>query len=253
MRTSLPLLALLGLAATAHVATAQDADTSAQALAAVPALYAKRDRAGVAAEAIALLDAAIAQDPDNPELHWQVARFHFWLGDSATNDDVKTSHGKICWDHAERVKALDPGDVHGHYWAMACIGTYSEGVGILNAVRQGLATKFEENGLKAAQIDAAHDSGGPLRGLGRYYDQLPWPLRDADKSRESLGKALKVDPTHGRNLYFMADLELEEGNEAEARALLQKVLALDPATSKNPPEVRRFHTLARALLAELDG
>ncbi len=251
MRALPTLLALLCLTTTP--ATAQDTNSSEQALAAVPGLYVKRDRAGVSDQAIAMLDAAIAQDPDNVELRWQVARFHFWLADTATNSEVKTSHAKTCWDHAEKVKALAPGDVHGHYWAMACIGAYSEGVGILNAVRQGLATKFEDNGLRAAAIDPNHDSGGPLRGLGRYYDQLPWPLRSADKSRDYLGRALKVDPNHGRNLYFMADLELEEGNEDEARALLQRVLALDPATSANPPEVRRFHTLAKALLAEMDS
>jgi tetratricopeptide (TPR) repeat protein len=234
---------------------AQDAEQSAtaKALAAVPSLYVRRDRAGVAAEAIALLDAAIAEDPDNPELHWRVARYHFWLGDTANNNDLRVSHSKQCWDHAERVKVLDPSLVQGHYWAMACIGTYSEGVGILNAVRQGLATKFEENGLRAESIDANYDSGGPLRALGRFHDQLPWPLRDAEKSRAYLNRALAVGPNHARNLYFMADLELEEGNEAEARAILDKILALPEAGSGNPPEVRRYHVLARALMAEIDG
>lgn len=223
-----------------------------KALSAIPGLFVRRDRAGVAQQAIDLIEAALVDDPDNAELHWQAARFYFWLGDTASSDQLKASQAKQCWDHAEQVKVLEPGDIHGHYWAMACIGTYSEGVGIINAVRQGLATKFEENGLRAAAIDPNHDSAGPMRGLGRFYDQLPWPLRDAEKSREYLQKALAVDSSHARNLYFMADLELEEGNEAEAKALLERVLALDPAASPNPPEVRRYHVIGRALLAEID-
>ncbi len=223
-----------------------------EALAALPALYRKRDRAGVAQQAIDLIDAALLTDPDNAELHWRVAPFLFWLADTSSDDKLKASQAKLCWDHAERVVQLDPTLVQGHYWTMACIGTYSEGVGILNAVRQGLATKFEAAGLKAASIDSRYDSGGPLRGLGRYHDQLPWPLRDAGKSRDYLQQALAVDPNHARNLYFMADLELEEGNGAEARALLERVLALDPNASNNPPEVRRFHVLASALMGEID-
>ncbi len=253
MLRSLRLLPLLWLASAAPLALAQDATSPEEAIAAVAPLYLERDQPGVGEKAIAILDQALAEHPDHPELHWRVARFHFWLADTASSDSVRISHAKTCWDHAEKVKQLAPQQVHGHYWAMACIGAYSEGVGIVNAVRQGLAGKFEDNGLKAVSIDASIDQGGPLRGMGRYYDQLPWPLRDADKSRDYLGRALSAGPSHARNLYFMADLELEEGDEDAARELLNKVLALSVAGSGNPPEVRLFHKKARALLAEIDG
>ncbi len=224
-----------------------------KALAAVPGLYATRDRAGVGAKAIALLDAAIAEEPDNVELRWQVARFLYWEADNASSSDAGAAYAKTCWDHAEHLKTIAPGQIHGHYWAMACIGAYSENMGIVTAVKQGLAGKFEENGLKAVSINPSHDHGGPLRGLGRFHDQLPWPLRDADKSREYLERALKAGPEHARNLYFMADLEVEEGNEDAARPYLERVLALTPAGSGNPPEVRKFQAKAKAMLAELDS
>jgi tetratricopeptide (TPR) repeat protein len=253
MLRTLRTLALIGVATAAPHVAAQEAMSPEQAIEAVAPLYLERDQPGVGAKAIAILDQAIAANPDHVELRWRVARFHFWLADTASSDSVRISHAKTCWDHAEKVKQLAPQQVHGHYWAMACIGAYSEGVGIVNAVRQGLAGKFEDNGLKAVSIDASIDQGGPLRGMGRYYDQLPWPLRDADKSRDYLGRALSAGPSHARNLYFMADLELEEGDEDAARELLNKVLALSVAGSGNPPEVRLFHKKARALLAEIDG
>ncbi len=259
--SKLPLVALamlISAGAPAQDVPAESAPTAEptaaeKALAAIPGLYPRRDQPGVSEQAIALLDAGIAEEPNNIELRWQVARFHFWLADNASSSSTGSSHAKICWDHAEHIKTIAPQAVQGHYWAMACIGAYSEAVGIINAVREGLAPKFEENGLKAASIDPSHDSGGPLRGLGRYYDQLPWPLRDADKSLEYLERAVKAGPKHARNLYFMADLLVDEGDEEQARVYLERVLALPTSGNANPPDVRKYQPLARALLAEIDG
>ncbi len=223
-----------------------------KALAASPGLYHRRDRSGAAQQGVDLMQAALAEDPDNFDLHWNIARFYFWLGDTAPDDTLRTQHSKSCWDHAIRATELSPNAVEGHYWSMACIGTYSEGVGIINAVRQGLATKFQEAGERAEAIDRNHDSGGPMRGLGRFHHQLPWPLQDMDEARSYLERANAVDPTHGRNLYYMAELEIDDGNEEAGRALLQRLLALSESGNKNPPEVRRQQAAARATLAELD-
>ena len=223
-----------------------------KALAAVPGLYRQRDRAGKAQQAIDLLEAALAEEPDNVELHVQVARFYFWIGDTASSDAQKVQLSKTCWDHAERVKVLAPSRVEGPCWSMACIGTHSEGVGILTAVRQGLAGKFEDNGKKAASISPNHDSGGPLRGLGRYYFMLPWPLQDLDDSRSYLERAYAAGPDHPRNLAYLADLELDQDNTEAARGYLDKIMAMSESSNANPPEVRRQQAWARGKLAELD-
>ncbi len=226
--------------------------TREKALAAVPGLYRQRDLPGKSEQAVVLLEAALADNPDDFELHWQIARFHFWMGDTASGDDQRMAHGKKCWDYAERAKQLQSGGVQGHYWSMACIGTYSEGVGILTAVRQGLAGKFEDNGEKAVAIDASHDSGGPLRGLGRFYFKLPWPMQDLDDSRSYLERALEAGPEHPRNLAYLADLELAEKNVDAARGYLERIMALSEASNSNPPEVRRQQRWAKGKLAELD-
>jgi tetratricopeptide (TPR) repeat protein len=251
------LLALLLAAPFASgVALAQDEPAAASAtetaLAAAPGLWAHRDRAGKAQEAITLLEAAVAEQPDNFELYWQLARFHFWLGDTAGSDQLKASHGKTCWDYGIRAAEIDPSAVHGHYWSMACIGIHSEAVGIINAVRNGLAGKYEDAGERAMAIDPNYDTGGPLRALGRFYDLLPWPLRDEDKAYDYLRRAVAVGPEHARNLFFLAELELREDNEAEGRALLERLLAVEEAGNVNLPELRIHKAKARAKLAELD-
>jgi len=221
------------------------------ALAASAALYPRRDNSAKAQEAITMLEAALAEEPDNFELLIQLARFYYWTADTAGSDSLKSSRGKTCWDYAERAKQINSSVVEGHYWVMACVGAYSEGVGILKAVSQGLADKFKTHGEKAVSIDANHDSGGPLRGMGRYYFALPWPLRDLDNSRSYLERALAVDGTHGRNLYYLADLERDEGNEDQARAYLERILALTPSGDKGP-DARLYKPLAQEMLADLD-
>ena len=221
------------------------------ALSTADSLYPRRDNSSKAQQAIALLEAALAKEPDNFELLIQLARFYYWTADTAGSDSLKSSRGKTCWDYAERAKQLNGSSVEGHYWVMACVGAYSEGVGILKAVSQGLADKFKTHGEKAVSIDANHDSGGPMRGLGRYYFSLPWPLRDLSESRSYLERALTVDGTHARNLYYLADLERDEGNEDKARAYLERILALTPSGAKGP-DARHHKPLAQEMLADLD-
>lgn len=220
------------------------------ALSKMSSLYAKRDQGTNTQDAINLLKEAIKEDPNHYEVRWQLARFIYWQADTTSNDDKKAKLGKACWDEAEVAKKLNPKGVEGYYWAAACVGAYSEGSGILNAVKQGLADVFEENAKKAEKINGSHDRGGPLRALGRFYFKLPWPLKDKDLSRSYLERAIKAGPTSARNFYYMADLELDDGNKEEAKALLQKIISMNPK-SGDPPDVRLHQKLARAKLAEL--
>ncbi len=242
------LLGLAALACAPSVALAQD--DAASALAEADRLWKTRDAGTNAQTAVRLLERAHKVDPKSYDLCWNLSRFHYWLADGASSDGVKAQHGKTGWDYAEKAKRIDASRVDGYYWASACIGAYSNGKGIVTALKEGLGDKFQQNAEKAAQINAAHDDAGPLRALGRFHFSLPWPLKDLDKCRDYLSRSLKIAPNSAINLYFMADLEKEEDNTAQARSLCQKVLALNAAAGDGPA-IRKHQRLAKILMASL--
>jgi tetratricopeptide (TPR) repeat protein len=246
--SGLAALTILPVAVLPGAAWAQD--DAASVLAEADRLWGTRDAGKNAETAIRLLERAHASEPGNYRVCWNLSRFHYWQASSTTNSDVKARHGKTGWDYAEKAKKVNPAGVDGYYWAAANIGAYSSGHGVVTALKEGLGDKFQQNAEKAAQINSAHDDGGPLRALGRFYFSLPWPLRDYDKSRDYLSRSLKIAPKSAINLYYMAELEKEEDNTAAARALLQRVQALSPSAGDGP-SIRKHQRLARQMLAEL--
>jgi tetratricopeptide (TPR) repeat protein len=242
------LTGLLALGLAPGVALAQD--DAASALAEADRLWKTRDAGSSASTAITVLGRAHKADPQNYDVCWNLARFHYWQASGSTNMDAKAKHGKSGWDYAEKAKRINPGGVDGYYWAAANIGAYSKGHGMVTALKEGLGDKFQQNAEKAAQINAAHDDAGPLRALGRFHFSLPWPLKDLDKCRDYLSRALKIAPNSAINLFYMADLEREEGNDAVARSLLQKVIGLS-STAGDGPMVRKHQRLAKQMIAEL--
>ena len=188
-------------------------------------------------DAITALEAAKAADPANYKVRYNLSRFYYWQAIQASGD-AKAEWAKKAWDEAEEAKALRPGAVEGWYWASAAIGEYSKAMGIGTAVKDGLADKFKTNAQKAIDINSSHDEGGPLRALGRFHSQLPWPLQDLDTSRRLLEKANGVSRS-AINLYFLADSERMDDNLDVARPLFEECAALDPAKAKDPPATRR--------------
>ena len=237
-------------APTAPAAAAPAVDVNAILKEQIPPLFAARDQGNNAKKAIELLEQAKAADAKNYEVRWRLAQFHYFIADSTNDNVLKAKEGKLGWDEAEVAKKLNPSGVDGYYWTAACVGVYSEGSGIMTAVRQGLSDVFKQNAEKAEKINPNHDKGGPLRALGRFYFKLPWPLQDLEKSRSYLERAVKVSSESGRNLFYLADLEASEGNTVKAKELYNQVLALDPSKG-DAPDIRLQQKRARAALAAL--
>ena len=232
------------------VSTAQATEAGQIDSAAVNTLWAQRDWGGHTDEAIEILEAAKAASPNDYEVRWQLARFYYWKANSKSGAK-QAELGKKAWDEAEAAKKLEPGKVEGYYWAAASIGAYSQGAGIMNAVKEGLADEFKVNARKAIKIDGSHDHGGPYRALGRFNTNLPWPLQDLEEAEKMLLKSLDTDDDFAINLYYLADVYKQDGDETKARQYATKAAAQDPATSGDPPSTRKHVKLAEAMLEEL--
>src|ERR1035437_3301256 len=105
------------------------------------------------------------------------------------------------------------------------------------AVRQGAAAKIRDYAEAVILLDPAYDSGGGYRVLGRLHHQTPavpfftgWASRS--EALKNLRLAVEVGPHNlvGRQFLAEAMWDYEPGRRAEARAMLQKILAeaLDP-------------------------
>jgi hypothetical protein len=95
--------------------------------------------------------------------------------------------------------------------------------------------------------------GSADRALGRWYFKVPALLGGSKASAEAhLRASLTYNPRSTASHFFLAELLLEDGRVAEARAALQQVLdaPLDPEWT---PEDQEFKVNARALLARTAG
>ena len=130
------------------------------ALVTIDAVWRERGDPAKAEEGISLSQAALAAKPDDVERMYRLARAQLWVGDGLeNNDDRKQKLGREVWDLGDRMVKGKPAWVGGHYYAAAGIGIYSQAVGILKALGEGLESKFNERLDKAIQIDPALPEG----------------------------------------------------------------------------------------------
>jgi tetratricopeptide (TPR) repeat protein len=210
----------------------------------VEELWKRRDDPAVMVEAKQILDEGLGRAPDDYGLLWRAAAWHFWKSDEpGLRGEEKARLGKAGWDLAERAVARNPNDAAGHLWAALTMGNYALGLGIVRAIAQGIEGKFRHHIEEAVRLDPRYGKGAIQNAWGGYYLNLPWPKRDLKKAAEWFDKALAVNPYNLRTRVLRAQLELREDRPAEAKRLLDEVLAATPG-KYDPPEEKRAKVLA---------
>ncbi|MBX5481298.1 MAG: hypothetical protein IRZ16_05550 [Myxococcaceae bacterium] len=242
------VLALLTLS---PVAFAEDAAETAKKL---DALYAQRNDPAQLKELEKATEAALAAFPNDYGILWRASRLKYWEADGATHEKIKAKLGRESWELGERAVKVNSKGVEGHYYAGIGLGAYSQGVGVLTALSEGLEGKFNAHVDAAVKMNPAYDNAGPLIAKGRYWYELPWPKRDLEKSKETLKKAIQTQPAALRAWLYLAETQLKDGDAKAAKASIDKVLA--GAESYDPPEARRVKarakSVAEAIARELD-
>jgi hypothetical protein len=126
------------------------------------------------------------------------------------------------------------------------VGLYSEGVGIMTALTQGLENKFRSRVETAIKIDRDYLKGGPLMVYGRYFYKLPWPKRDIDESARILGKGHDAHPDNWLMSLYLADSLWEVDRQQDARNLANSVL--EGPLGDDPADARRNKERAKRWL-----
>ncbi|MFY1825139.1 hypothetical protein ACN47A_04445 [Myxococcus fulvus] len=219
-------------------------------LARLDALHERRGEAEGSKALEAELKAALSVTPEDFELVWRQARLLQWQADGAASEKLKKVLGRQTWDVAEKAIKLAPDRVEGHYFAAAGIGAYSQAVGVMKALGEGLEGKFNERLDAAIKLDSSFYGAAPLLAKGRYYYELPWPKRDLKKSAEYYGKAIQRRPEMLRAYYFLAETLLRDDKAKEARDAIQKVK--QGSVAYDPPEGRRIQEWAKKVEADIE-
>lgn len=215
------------------------------------ALYAARHEPGKMAELRKLSDESVEANPTDYGTLWRAARAYFWMSETSTTPKDKESYGRRAWELGERAVKADPTKVEGHYMSALGIGAYSQAVGIMKAITQGLEGKFNERLDKAIALNPRYNTAGPLVAKGRYFYELPWPKRNLEKSAQLLQKAIELEPGALRAHLYLAQTLLRDGEPKKAQASLNKVLSGSEAY--DVAEARHIKKLAGPVKAEIEA
>jgi tetratricopeptide (TPR) repeat protein len=216
--------------------TAQSADS----------LYADRATLSSARRAAEIWQQALAADPRNVEAAWKLARADYWLGGHA-DERARRAYFETGIDAARKAIAVQPNRPEGHFWLAANMGALAESYGL----RQGIKYRkpIKEALETVLRIDPGFQDGSADRALGRWYFKVPRLFGGSNKEAEAhLRASLKYNPQSTASHFFLAEVLLDDGRKAEARAELQKVLDA-PLNPDFTPEDQEFKSKARALLA----
>ncbi|MGQ0614837.1 MAG: hypothetical protein ACT4PV_13965 [Planctomycetaceae bacterium] len=116
----------------------------------------------------------------------------------------------------EAAARLEPARVEGHLTLGLNLTIQAIAEGGLNALMQGLPGRIRDAVDRAVAADRLHDGAGPLRLEGRFFTNVPWPLRDLARAERALLDAERIAPGAFVHL-FLGDLRWRQGRASEAR------------------------------------
>lgn len=172
---------------------------------------------------------------------WKIARFVYYIGNFSKHitlsRDEKIKLFKYGYETALIAKELDSKKVEGYYWYSINLGSYGLEKGIFSALSN--AKNGKNALLEAAKIDPTYHWCGPLRILGKYYQEVPGGIisfGDKKIAKEYYEKAINSCPNFRLNTIYMGVLMKKEGNKSIALEFFNKAKLLPEVDGKNEEE-----------------
>jgi tetratricopeptide (TPR) repeat protein len=184
-------------------------------------------------QAIELYQKALVENPNSYEANWKCARAYREYGYAAKTQkiegwkDICAKYGKEGMQYAQKAIELEPEKPDGYYYYGLNVGIYSDGVSIFTALSEGLKDKTQSSFEKTYNIDKMYKEGGPMIALGRFWQVLPWPMRDRKQSLQYY-REYQATPYFADNMevhVYLGELLIQVGgdkNKSEAKGYLEK-------------------------------
>lgn len=241
-----------------------------------------RAAAGPIGQAVAAYEKALREQPDRLEASWKLLRALHYQGEYATatkegqqrvfgrgREVVEAALGRLARKVEGRAKldAMTPAQVAKAYagdaeatqiffWGGVHWGLWGDSFGRLAAARQGVGDKVRRYAEITIALDERFEQAAGHRVLGRLHTLAPkvpfvtgWV--DRDKAVSELRRSLALAPENLDTQLFLAEalFEFQPAKAAEARQLLQRLIARQPSTERVVEESKTIAD-ARALLAK---
>jgi hypothetical protein len=184
-------------------------------------------------ESIPLYIKAVETNSDSYEANWKCARAHREYANLNLEQelegwkDICKKYGKDGMGYGEKAKELEPDKIEGHYYYGLCVASYSDGVSILKALKEGLKGSTQDAFYTAYEIDKMFEDGGPMLCIGRFWHQLPFPLTNKRRAKKYFEEHHEYFPDDPQGLVYFAELLIDGRKKGEARPLLEKAVAGD--------------------------
>jgi len=212
-------------------------------------LYAQRVDLAKANQAADLYEKALAADPKNEEAAWKAARVLYWIGRNTKGDDNKIKVFERGIADAKKALAINAKSLGGHYWLGVSYGLYGSAKGVTKSL--SLINPIKEEMAAVIAQDPKYDEGGPYRVLGRLYFKVPGIFGGSNSEAiKNLTTAIKYGPTRWLNHLYLAEVYLDEGEDAKAKELLALVIK-GPAPQGLEPEYAMWKADAEKLAKEV--
>lgn len=180
-------------------------------------------------KAMNLYQKAADFSPESYQANWKCAKAYYTYSETVRRKggrdwkEVCKKYGKKGFQSGEKAIALEPDKIEGNIYYGLCVWKYSDGVSIITALSEGLKGSTQDALEKSYEIDKKFDTGWPMKALGRFWHQLPWPLRDYEDSLRYLEEHHAYFPDDPQGLVFLAETLIALNDHNRAKGLLKRV------------------------------
>jgi hypothetical protein len=188
-------------------------------------------------ESLDLCLACMEERTEDYEILWRCARAAHQYGETARNlqvagwEEICKEWGRKGTDIAEKAMGIEPERVEGYFWQGACIGIYSDGTGIMTAVKEGFYKKSKNAMARVYELDKSYNDYDSVFANAMFWITLPFPLKSKKKAlkyyREFEESTAWTERPYIRRVYganLLMDVK-PKGYKEEAKRLLDEALA----------------------------
>ena len=192
----------------------------------------------------------VDQFPSKEEPRVKLAKIYYKLGGLSKAKMAIEINYNHCMTHTTRAIEINPKSASGFFFRAICRGKLGKLKGMFKSL--GTLSPFKEDMKTALKLDPTISNGGPNRGLGVMYNQLPFFMGGSNKkSIYHLKEAIKIAPKYWENHLFLGEVYYDNNDYNLAMDSLRNVMKYTEA-KKNDPKLKTKRQKAEDLMKKID-